>query len=392
MIDEVLTERRAELVQRSLAILRGGQTESGAFIACPTFPVYRYCWFRDGTFVAQALDLCGDREAARRFYDWGCSVVVEHKDIVEEAISSPIGEVPSVYLHTRYQADGSISGDDWPNFQLDGFGTFLWGMADHVERGDGTIPASWQEAASLLARYLAHLWRSPNYDCWEEFPDDIHASTLCAIHGGLAAASHAFGEPDWKAVADEIKSYLQDYAAPGGWLNKSVGVDGADASTLWAAVPFSVFESDSQVVTATVEKVRETLEAPTGGVHRCAKDSYYGGGLWILLTATLGEVILERGDISGAGEVLRWIESHASDEGHLPEQIAYDLNVPDMYEPWKERWGSIASPLLWSHAAYLRLEYAYSERMRTAETEQSDERNEQLVEADSIGRASRRDR
>jgi GH15 family glucan-1,4-alpha-glucosidase len=134
-------------------------------------------------------------------------------------------------------------------------------------------------------------------------------------------------------------------------------------------VPFSVFESDSQVVTATVEKVRETLEAPTGGVHRYANDSYYGGGLWILLTATLGEVILERGDISEAGEVLRWIESHASDEGHLPEQIAYDLNVPDTYEPWKERWGSIASPLLWSHAAYLRLEHAYSERMRTAETE-----------------------
>jgi GH15 family glucan-1,4-alpha-glucosidase len=367
MIDEVLTEKRTSLIQRSLAILREGQTESGAFIASPTFPVYRYCWFRDGTFIAQALDLWGDRDAARRFYEWGCSVTLENKRVVGEATSGPVGAVPRVYLHTRYRADGSISADDWPNFQLDGFGTFLWGIADHIDRCGGPIPDGWREAAALLVRYLSHLWRSPNYDCWEEFPDDIHISTLCAIHGGLAAASRCFGKPGWQDVADEIRSYVVVKGAPDGWLNKSIGVNASDASTLWAAVPFNVFDAGEEVMTRTLDRIRKNLEAPNGGVHRYSTDSYYGGGLWVLLTAYLGEVMLARGDWAAAGEVLQWIEAQASPDGDLPEQIPSDLNETSMYEPWKERWGPIASPLLWSHAAYLRLELAYSQQDRAGD-------------------------
>ena len=107
-------------------------------------------------------------------------------------------------------------------------------------------------------------------------------------------------------------------------------------------------------------RVRETLQAADGGVHRYAADSYYGGGLWILLTAGLGEVLVAQGDISGAAEILRWIESHASPEGNLPEQVPCHLNVPELYGPWEKRWGPVASPLLWSHAAYLRLPRACS--------------------------------
>ena len=60
--------------------------------------------------------------------------------------------------------------------------------------------------------------------------------------------------------------------------------------------------------------------------------------------------------------MMQWIERQASDEGQLPEQVPLDLNEPDMYEPWVERWGEIASPLLWSHAAYLRLRHSLDGR------------------------------
>ena len=110
----------------------------------------------------------------------------------------------------------------------------------------------------------------------------------------------------------------------------------------------------------TIGAVREQLQGPNGGVHRYAADSYYGGGLWILLTAGLGEVLVAQGDISGATQILRWIESHASPEGNLPEQVPCHLNVPELYAPWEKRWGPVASPLLWSHAAYLRLRRACS--------------------------------
>ena len=175
--------------------------------------------------------------------------------------------------------------------------------------------------------------------------------------------------PAGRIVADEIRSYLVVKGAPDGWLNKSIGVNAPDASTLWAAVPFNVFDAEEEVMTHTLDRIRESLEAPNGGVHRYSTDSYYGGGLWVLLTAYLGEVMLARGDWAAAGEVLQWIEAQSSPDGDLPEQIPSDLNETSMYEPWKERWGPIASPLLWSHAAYLRLERAYSQQDRGPATE-----------------------
>jgi hypothetical protein len=29
------------------------------------------------------------------------------------------------------------------------------------------------------------------------------------------------------------------------------------------------------------------------------------------------------------------------------------MNDPNYYEPWRERWGDIANPLLWAHAKYI---------------------------------------
>ncbi len=58
------------VVTRSIAIIEAGQSPSGAYVACPLYPTYNYCWFRDGTFIAYAMDLWQKHESARRFYDW----------------------------------------------------------------------------------------------------------------------------------------------------------------------------------------------------------------------------------------------------------------------------------------------------------------------------------
>jgi GH15 family glucan-1,4-alpha-glucosidase len=47
------------------------------------------------------------------------------------------------------------------------------------------------------------------------------------------------------------------------------------------------------------------------------------------------------------------MESTANEMGYLPEQVPATLNDPSFYQPWLNRWGNIATPLLWSHANYL---------------------------------------
>ena len=44
-----------------MAVLRAAQSESGAILACPAYPTYRYSWLRDGSFCAAALDAGGVR-------------------------------------------------------------------------------------------------------------------------------------------------------------------------------------------------------------------------------------------------------------------------------------------------------------------------------------------
>ena len=81
-----------------------------------------------------------------------------------------------------------------------------------------------------------------------------------------------------------------------------------------------------------------------------------------MLTAWLGwyylELAAKRPDLASARKqkieaCRRWIEAHADSRQRLPEQIAENLNVPSYYSTWVERWGDIASPLLWSHAKYI---------------------------------------
>ena len=56
------------LIDRSLEALAAGQHPSGALIASPDFRPYHFCWVRDGTFCAYALDRWGRHQAAARFY------------------------------------------------------------------------------------------------------------------------------------------------------------------------------------------------------------------------------------------------------------------------------------------------------------------------------------
>jgi len=48
------------LAQRSIDIILQNQASSGAYLASPNFPNYRFCWFRDGSFTAYAMDLIGE--------------------------------------------------------------------------------------------------------------------------------------------------------------------------------------------------------------------------------------------------------------------------------------------------------------------------------------------
>ena len=161
----------SKLYKQSIEVIRANQPPSGAYLASPNVLDYRYSWFRDGSFIAFAMDLVEDHESAFLFHNWAAETICAYKNVVERAINiNNTGSNLSSedILHARYTVNGQV-GPEWPNFQLDGLGTWLWALGEHLRLTNiDTIPTLWAYAIEFVTKYLCHLWSLPNYDCWEE--------------------------------------------------------------------------------------------------------------------------------------------------------------------------------------------------------------------------------
>lgn len=347
------------LIQHSIDVIRAGQAPTGAYTACAGFSQYGYSWLRDGTWIAAAMDAAGQQDSATAFHRWAALTLLSHQPKVERLLALLArGETPAEpdYLPTRFTVDGAIGVDDWTEFQLDGYGTWLWGAARHsVDK-----PALWDElrpAAAIVVRYLAALWRSPNYDCWEEHRQQVHTATLAALYGGLTAVRALDGDLVPDGLPEQIRAYiLENCIAPEGHFIKFDGNPEVDASLMWVAVPYGVVNPADGRFAATLAKIERDLARPDGGVYRYLADTYYGGGEWLLLAAWLGWIYVELGRIDDARRLKAWIERQAQPNGDLPEQVSVNTLDPTYVQPWTERWGDSACPLLWSHAMWLILD------------------------------------
>jgi GH15 family glucan-1,4-alpha-glucosidase len=271
-------------------------------------------------------------------------------------------------LPTRYRLDGAPEDDSWPNFQLDGYGTWLWGLAQHVRMtGDVGLVDRLNDCVSLTLRYISLCWRMPNYDCWEEFGDRLHPATLACLYGGLTAARNLVKQDEAEKatrLAGDIRDYILrngvlDRGAFGRRFAKSVGNSSIDASLLWLAVPFAAVDPVDPIMICTVDEIERHLYHR--GVHRYPEDTYYGGGEWPLLACWLGWYYCLTGRPSLAAPILDWVEGCADERGELPEQVSDHVNDPEYVGVWVERWGPVARPLLWSHAMYLVLSHEVAE-------------------------------
>lgn len=353
--------RLSMLAQRSIDVILANQAPSGAYLASPTFPVYRFSWLRDGAFIADAMSRAGQVASAEAFFAWCARILVAREDRVDALIErARRGEAVAAgeHLHTRYTVDGDEADDAWWNHQLDGYGAWLWALGAHRTR-HGRPAAPFLAGALVSARYVDAFWAEPSYDWWEEHPDERHVSTLAAVAAGLAATAGLPGvDPaaadGFAATARSIRARIGQEADRLGYLPKWLGGDAVDASLLSVGASFGILDPADPVMLATVARIQADL-VHDGGVHRYLDDTYYGGAEWLLLAGFLGLQHLASGQREAAARQLAWIADHAGPSGTMPEQVTDHVLAPDRVAEWLERWGPIADPLLWSHAMYLSL-------------------------------------
>ncbi len=349
----------AALADSSLDTIVSLQDPSGAYPASPTFSAYQgYSWFRDGAFIADGVSAWGGVESASRFHDWCSRILVSRRGQIEGIVAAAAAGSPvpdAEMLPTRFTFAGEEGADEWWDFQLDGYGTWLWAVVEHANRHSLGL-STWVPAIELAVDYLVSSWRRPCFDWWEEHSEHVHGSTLGCIAAGLTAVADVLqGDRALaaKAAVTEIRALIRQEGLADGHLTKWIGSADVDASLLAVIQPLGVFPADSSIGAATIAAVDHQLNVD-GGVHRFTADTFFGGGQWPLLSCFLGLCLLAAGDRDRALDQLRWAAATAVGQ-HLPEQVELHLLAPHMQREWIDRWGTVATPLLWSHGMFLRL-------------------------------------
>ncbi len=363
------------LAERSVELIAGSQHPSGALPAAVTFAPYAFCWFRDGAFVADGMSAVGRHDVAGGFHGWCARVMQRERSAVERAESaarSGTTLADHAYLPARYSLDGTRHEDDWWNFQVDGYGTWLWALERHLRR-TGESPQPYADAIETTVRYLVALGRGTCRDWWEEHRDQRHVSTLAGVYAGLRAAERMGVLDDdlagrAAAQAAAARADVVGRGVRGGhlvkWLDTSAEVDG---SLVAVAALYQLIPADGDLAAATVAAVHDRLTttpssgsaAARSGVHRYPSDTFFGGGQWPVLACLLAWHHAQLGRAERAAPLLDWVVGTADDAGDLPEQTP-PLLAPDRHTEWLQRWGPCARPLLWSHGMFLGALEAYA--------------------------------
>lgn len=374
-----LPESLVTLYKQSLLILRTQIDNRGAIIAANDSDyldfnndTYSYMWPRDGALVAFALDLAGQPDVTRNFYEF-C------KDVL----------LPEGYLLHKYNPDKSL-GSSWHPWsdsegnpqlpiQEDETALVLWALWEHYERyRDVEFIRPLYSPLIRRAGEFLESYREPHtglpglsYDLWEE-RHGIHTFTVAAVWAGLNAAANfadAFGDEEraekFRAAMDEIKAATIKYL----WdadrkrfvrrltVDRRTGAIDADItidSSLYGLFQFGMFPADNEMVVSTMTQIEERLWCKTdiGGIARYECDFYHQisqdignvpGNPWVICTLWLAEWYIAKAkslpDLNKALEILEWARKHTLDSGVLAEQLH-----PYTGDPIS------VSPLTWSHA------------------------------------------
>lgn len=355
-----LSKDAQEVYKRSIFVLKDCSSANGAIIASPDprtlksgGDTYNYTWWRDGAYIAKAMDEVGLYENAHRFLKF----------------AEKCQEQEGYFLH-RHFPDGTV-GSTWhlpPFIQVDQTATVVSSAWHHFKRhGDmDELLELWplvKRGANFLETFVDERGLPrPSYDLWEERSAVNAYSTAAVVHGLERAEriSEQLGKSRgrWRKASQRMKAAMLEHLwndKKGCFLKSIDPIDETiDASTL-LTIKLGILEPNDARAEQLVNAVERRLWVKgTGGVARYEGDTYYGPeNPWIICTLWLAEAHLLLGHPERTRELLEWSAAAATPTGLLPEQL--DARTGEH---------TSVTPLVWSHSTFLDVTNKYRRHLQ----------------------------
>jgi GH15 family glucan-1,4-alpha-glucosidase len=372
-----LDENAILLFKKSLFNIRAHTDNRGAIIASGDSDMlqngrdtYSYMWPRDGAFSAIALDMAGDTNVTRRFFEF-CNNVVT-------------GE--GYFMH-KYRPDESL-GSSWHPWIRNGEAQLpiqedetalviysLWkhyATAKDLEFVEKIYNSLIKKSADFMVEYRDKKTGlpKPSYDLWEEkFGTSTFSSAT--VYGALMAAANFANilgkeksEKRYKDAAEEIKKGILEhlYDDKDGIFYKMINFKDEefvydrtlDMSSIYGIFAFGILEAGDERMEKAINKVKDRLVCKTSiqGVARYEGDLFQRRGVnipgnpWFITTLWFAQYYIAKAEkISDFDEVKRWIDwtvDNSIASGVLSEQL--DPHTGEQLS---------AAPLTWSHAEFV---------------------------------------
>ena len=382
-----LTPAVERLFNQSLLIIRAHVSRNGAIIASgdsnawqKNKDTYAYVWPRDAALAALALSSAGDTSVARLFFSF-CNEIIS----------------PDGYFMHKYSPDGSL-GSSWHPWlrdgeqqlpiQEDGTALVLWALWRYYEVSKDLefIESIYNSLIKKAADFMV-LYRDertglpkPSYDLWEE-KWGISTFTAASVYGALTAAGNfarLLGKVKSEKICFETAAAMKEgllrylYDQERGYFVKLIRFNNSageliydttiDSSSLHGVLTFDLLPSEDERVRRALAITTTALanRGAAGGFARYAGDTYHrtnttGGNPWFITTLWFASQQIaaakNEADLAAARNWFDWCVRHAKPSGILSEQLHTDTGEQ-----------LSVSPLVWSHAEFVRTIIAYLDK------------------------------
>ncbi len=375
------------LFKKSLFNIRAHTDNRGAIIASGDSDMlqagrdtYGYMWPRDASYSTMALDMAGDFNITRKYFEFCNEIITEdgyfmHKYRSDKSLGSswhPWIRGGQIQLPIQEDETAIVIYALWKHYSL----------ARDLEFIESIYNSLIEKAAHFMVKHRDEKTGlpKPSYDLWEE-KFGISTYTAASVYGALTAAAdfaNLLGKSEsakyFANAAEEVKQgilkYLYDEKE--GIFYKMVNFKNGepiydktlDMSSVYGIFAFNVLPAGDSKVEKAIKNVETRLRAKTSieGIARYEGDPFFRkvddvpGNPWFITTLWLAQYYIARAkkeeDFIMAKEWMNWAVKHSLASGVLSEQL--DPHTGEQIS---------AAPLTWSHAEFVITVVKYLDKM-----------------------------